>query len=133
MGGCGTDFGCQSGIRNNENPNPRKNAIIVGAALGGLVTVPAIIMAIASAGGGHGNYNYAKMLFPYTMLLRPMTGNSITWPLILLALAQFHLYGAMIGACGKRWLLIVFVSIVLLAAHLIAVWFCLSGVIPNFS
>lgn len=78
--------------RTVENKAP-----VVGFALGTLVTPVAFIFAIASMGGGHGDYFAAKVLFPITMLSTVVFG-SITPPFILLALAQFLIYGLVIGA-----------------------------------
>jgi hypothetical protein len=107
--------------------------VTVGIGTGGVVTPPAAILAIVSGGAGHGHYEFARLLFPFTMLLTRVTEDKITIPLIVLALAQFPLYGASIGICAARpWLAFV-IGGVLFIGHLIAAAFCFSGVIPNFS
>ena len=70
----------------------------IGLALGLLVGLPALALAVVSGGAGHGDYGFARLLFPWTMLLTQVEGNVITQPLLVLALAQFPLYGALIGA-----------------------------------
>ena len=66
-----------------------------------VVTPVALLLGIGSAGGGHGDYFWAKMLFPYTILSAFLFG-SITVPFVLLAIAQFPLYGIGLGyATGK--------------------------------
>lgn len=58
--------------------------------------VLAIVVAAGFAGGGHGIYGPASLLFPYTMLsTRYVAGISV--PFGLLALFQFPVYGALIG------------------------------------
>jgi hypothetical protein len=89
-------------------------------------------LAVASAGAGHGHYEFARLFFPYTMLLTRLTGDSIGLPLILLGLGQFSLYGAMVGMCRNK---IDAASAVLaiFIIHALAVFACFSGLIPNFS
>jgi hypothetical protein len=106
--------------------------ILIGAGLGILATLPAALLALASAGGGHGHYELARALFPFSMLLTPLAGDTITAPLIVLALVQFPLYGAAIGfaaANGRAGL----VALILLVLHGVAAALCFSGMIPNFS
>ena len=74
----------------------KNGASILGLFLGILVTPIALLFAVASAGGGHGHYLEAKMLFPITMLSSIVFG-SITPPFIVLAIAQFPLYGWLLG------------------------------------
>lgn len=81
-----------------------------------LVLTPiALIASIGSGGAGHGDYFLAKLLFPYTMLSAFLFG-SITVPFILLALAQFPLYGAGLGYAGggRRF---VRMAIIILLVH----------------
>ena len=76
--------------------------MITGIAVGAVITVPAILLAAASAGAGHGDYAIARLLYPYSMLLTRFTGDRISALLIALALAQFRLCGAMIGAATQH-------------------------------
>ena len=67
-----------------------------------LVATPVfLLLGIASAGAGHGNYFLAIILFPFTML-SAVVFNSITTPFMLLAVAQFPLYGVSFGAARLR-------------------------------
>ncbi len=110
----------------------RAGAVILWVAAGVLVTPPAAMLAVASAGAGHGHYEAARALFPYTMLLTRLTGDTVVLPLIGLALVQFPLYGVALGlAAGKGRLALTLLA--LLAAHSVAVAACFSGAIPNFS
>jgi hypothetical protein len=88
-----------------------------------MLTPVAMFIAIESGGGGHGNYFYAKLLFPYTMLL---PGG------LAIGIVQFPFYGLSAGFAFKYpriWLKIVGVLVV---SHLIAVVICFSGVLRNF-
>jgi hypothetical protein len=106
---------------------------LMGLALGLLVGLPALALAVASAGAGHGDYGFARLLFPWTMLLTQVQGDVITEPLLALALAQFPMYGALIGATWSsgRTRTIAVVAIGLF--HAIAAAICFSGALPNFS
>ena len=61
----------------------------------------AVVIAAVCAGGGHGIYSPAAILFPYTMLSTGLL-KTITAPFMLLALLQFPAYGAMIGWAMHR-------------------------------
>ena len=61
-----------------------------------ILTPIALLLGIGSGGAGHGDYFWAKVLFPYTLLSAFVFG-SITVPFILLAVAQFPLYGVGLG------------------------------------
>jgi hypothetical protein len=98
--------------------------------LGILFALPAFLLAVASAGAGHGHYVMARMLFPFSMLLTLVEG-SIGPIALAVALFQFPLYGAMVG-----WA----VSLktfrptgAIFSIHLIAIIACFSGIIPMFS
>ena len=80
-----------------------------------ILTPIALLLGIGSGGGGHGEYLWAKILFPYTMLSASLFG-SITVPFILPAVAQFPLYGIGLGYAhgGGR---IARLAIILLLAH----------------
>jgi hypothetical protein len=105
-------------------------ATTVGLALGVLAALPALLVAVMSAGAGHGEYVAARALFPASMLLTLIEG-SIGPLAIAVGLLQFPLYGALMGwaiACEKIWLIAVVAF-----AHLAAVIFCFFGVLPDFS
>ena len=115
----------------------KAKGIVICVSIGVIVTPIAFFLALLSAGAGHGHYVFARLFFPYSMLLTRWANDTITFPLILLALVQFPLYGAIIGiATSKRPLarLIGCVAAVLIVVvHAIAVMKCFSGLIPNFS
>lgn len=107
-------------------------AVIIGLGIGILISPVAAVLAMVSGGAGHGHYEFARLLFPYTMLLTRIAGDTITVPLIILALVQFPIYGAFIGGfVPKRqaWAM----GAILFAVHALAAALCFSGVIPNFS
>jgi hypothetical protein len=100
--------------------------IIVGA----LLTPLCLLLAIGSGGAGHGNYFYAKLLYPYTML--PALGEGAIWlPAILFAVFQFPLYGLIYALAAKRRKQAI-AAIVLVIAHAFAVVLCLQLANPNY-
>lgn len=110
----------------------RNRKVLLGTLLGVCVTPPAVSLAIISAGAGHGHYEFARLLYPYSMLLTRLAGDIITPLLMVLALLQFPLYGAAMGFAATKgqtaW------AVVLLGAvHAAAAVLCFSGTLPNFS
>lgn len=73
---------------------PQTLGLIGGIAL----TVPACFIAFVSVGAGHGNYFAFKLVFPITMLSALLGG--ITLPFIIVGLAQFPVYGFLVG---RHW------------------------------
>jgi hypothetical protein len=61
---------------------PTRSALI-GLLIGAALTISAIILALSSIGDGHGDFVFARLLFPYSMLLTLLT-RDITAPLITL-------------------------------------------------
>src|SRR5687767_11296969 len=96
-----------------------------------VLTPVALLLGVGSGGGGHGDYFWAMILFPYTMLSALLFG-AITPPFILLAITQFPLYGVSLGYArgGRR---VARLAIILLLAHAAAaaVVFMLAN--ENFS
>ena len=93
----------------------------------GISVVPlASAAAILSGGAGHGDYLFAKLLFPYTMLLAGLAG-SITYPLIGLALFQFPLYGLAVGSFNLAK-----ATACLFALHAVAALLCFFTLSPTF-
>jgi hypothetical protein len=90
-----------------------------------------LLFAYASAGAGHGDYFFAKILFPFTML-SAVFFNSITMPFVLLAIAQFPIYGIIFGLAnlkGKLDFSIAGVSVI----HLLAIFTCFLSLAEKFS
>jgi len=68
----------------------------------GLIATPiCLFLGIASGGAGHGNYLWARLLFPYTMLMT-WASESLTAPAVALAILQFPLYGAALGLANQQ-------------------------------
>jgi hypothetical protein len=114
--------------------------VIICVAIGVLVTPIAVFLAISSAGAGHGHYVWAKLFFPYTLLMPHFFPdrtaeypNSITMPWIILALVQFPLYGTAIGLATRHKMATYLVCSVIVLLHAIGIVLCFSGVVPNFS
>ena len=101
---------------------------ITGFLIGVAVTPFALIAAVASAGAGHGTFLFAKLLFPYSMLLTTLTADTITRPLVALACVQFPLYGLVATSLSSRRPILG-----LAALHATCAAACLSGILPNFS
>lgn len=97
----------------------------------GLIATPFCLMvAIGSAGAGHGDYFWAKLIYPYTMLSTLMFG-SITIPFRLLAVVQLPLYGVLLSIALLRSRLGLAAS-GLLAVHAVAAVACFVVRLQNF-
>ncbi len=107
----------------------RQRAHLVGLAIGFVVMPIAAVLGVVSGGAGHGDYFLAKMLFPFTMLSTFVLG-SITLPFVLLALAQFPIYGWLVGhsARHRKWM----PTLAMAVAHILATVFNLAVRNPNF-
>ncbi len=94
---------------------------IIGAVLGLVVEMPAVLLAVMSGGAGHGDYLYARLLFPFSMASTFVTGE-ISSAAIAAALLQFPVYGFLIGYgltdAKRRWIiaLVVLFHVIMLAA-----------------
>ena len=113
-----------------KNSKPISGEVPIGFALGTLVAFPALMLAFISAGAGHGDYAFARALFPASMLLTLAEGQ--IGPLSLtVGFLQFPIYG---GLCAwamarRNYLPVIAIAI----GHLIAAVVCFTGVLPNFS
>lgn len=99
--------------------------------MGVLVTVPAVLSAVASGGAGHGDYVAARALFPAPMLLTLLEGDRIGAFSIVSGLLQFPIYGTLLGwSVGRNNYL---PAIVVTVVQIAAVSACFAGTLPNFS
>lgn len=89
-----------------------------------------LMVGIASAGMGHGDYFLAKLLFPTSMFLT-VVFEVITGPLFLLAIAQFPIYGTVLGIMNFKGRLM-YGFILLWVTHLIAVGLCFAFIGESF-
>lgn len=103
----------------------------VGIAIGLVVEVAALFLAMLSGGAGHGDYAAARALFPVPMLTTLLEGDTIGLLSFTLALVQFPMMGALTGYCLalRRWEPLIAVGVL----HFVAMVLAFSGVIPNFS
>ena len=96
-----------------------------------VLTPVCLLLGLASAGVGHGDYFLARILFPVTMI-SAVIFDSITIPFLILAVAQFPIYGVVLGTANvKSKLPRAAVGVVL--AHLLAVAVCFLLTSENFS
>ena len=66
------------------------------ATSGAVLGAVAAIFVVMAAAAGHGTYLPAALLFPFTMLLA-LGLDTISPPLVALALAQFPIYGVILA------------------------------------
>jgi hypothetical protein len=80
-----------------EQPSREGRGLFRGlATLAFLLLSPILLfVTVVAAGGGHGVYSPAKILFPYTMAATAFTGG-IVQPFIAAAIVQFPLYGVIL-------------------------------------
>jgi hypothetical protein len=76
-----------------------KRPLLFWIAIGSFVGAISAFIAVSAAAAGHGTYLPAAVLFPFSLGLAFWAG-SITAPLVALALAQFPVYGVLIGRWG---------------------------------
>lgn len=112
-----------------QSAEDRRNNAIAGLIVGALITGPAFLLAVLTMG----SYGFARLFFPYSMLLTLITGNRITLGLIALAFVQFPIYGFVIGASSGEHKNHTVVGALIFLGHAAAATLCFSGLIPNFS
>lgn len=105
--------------------NPRRT--VIGMLSGAVATPIALLLALMSAGAGHGHYTIARLIYSFPMLLTRVTHNTIETPSILIAIVQLPLYGFLWDR--RQWLILA----AAIAIHVIAAALCFRGWIPNFS
>jgi hypothetical protein len=79
----------------------KTRAAIIGLMGGVLIAPLAIFLAIVSGGAGHGHYISAKLWFPFTMASTYLF-ESIAAPFIALAIAQYPIYGWLVGRATEH-------------------------------
>jgi hypothetical protein len=113
----------------------RIRLIAISFLLSGFVITPiTAVLAILSGGAGHGSYGIARLLYPFSMLLTRLTGDTITNSIMWIALIQFPLYFVILGTTywvGRKSFRPALIAIGSL--HALAVVACFSGLLPNFS
>lgn len=105
--------------------------VTIGFASGVLLTLPAVMAAVASGGAGHGDYVGARALFPVPMLFALLEGGRVRAFPIVVGLLQFPVYGALLGwsIARKNYIPAVIVAL----AHIIAALLSFVGTLRNFS
>lgn len=101
--------------------------VLIGVGIGILVTPPTLLLALISTGGGHGNYLWAKVFFPYSMILPTWQGSEIGMPAIIWAGMQYALYGVLIGASSSSPRGAAGMAVIIGIVHVVAVAVCLMG------
>lgn len=76
-------------------------AKIIGLVVGVVITPITLFLAVASAGGGHGDYLLARLFYPASMLSTLLT-SSISTVAIVGACLQFPIYGWLVGAGWQK-------------------------------
>ncbi len=66
-----------------------------------VVTPFLLLLALISTGAGHGDYFWARVLFPFTMNSLWIV-HYISYPFVALAVIQFPLYGFLLGQANIR-------------------------------
>ena len=87
-----------------------------------LLTPVFLLAALASSGAGHGDYVWARILFPFT-LLSAFLFDSITAPFIALGIVQFPFYGFLLGKANVRGQFLKY-SILIALVHALAAIAC---------
>lgn len=105
--------------------------VIVGLLGGLLITIPSLIIAVATAGAGHGHYIAARALFPAPLLLSLLTDDTIGFLSISAAVLQFPLYGAALGWAAARKQ--PYAAVALVVAHALAAYAAFTGTLTAFS
>ena len=105
-------------------------AVLKSCLVGIAVTPGCLFLAFVSAGAGHGTYGMARVSYPYSMLLVRLTG-SLTTPLLVLAVAQYPIYGCLLGL-GLTQSKMRHAVLVLFAVHVSAVVATFSGLLSDF-
>ncbi len=95
---------------------------VTGLGVGMQFALPTLLLGFLSAGGGHGDYLWAKVFFPYTMI----SPGEISLLLEVLALVQFPVYGILIGVSASSFRRAAMLAAAIVFAHAAAAAWCLS-------
>lgn len=115
-----------------DTPPPRSKAagLAVGIGVGIFAELVAVFLAFISAGSGHGDYAFARLLFPLPLLFMPLEGGMGVMTLSTGAL-QFPLYGAFISWIAERRSYAYLAALAFL--HLAAAIACFTGALSQFT
>jgi len=111
----------------------RKYYLLLGILGGMVVGAASLVISWAYAGGGHGSYSAAKILFPQTMYLATAVLGSVTTSLMVLAFLEFPVYGLAVGVAASHVRLRVILPTLILLLHAGMVALCFSVNNPDFS
>mgnify|MGYP007072819004 FL=1 len=119
----------RSSVAKQDEIDPVRKAARAWALTGLALSIPALLLAMLSSGGGHGDYQFARAAFPIPMLLT--FNGSINLLSLVAALVQFPVYGWIVGSAMARreYGRLIVVAVL----HVLAVVACFSGLLPNFS
>ena len=96
-----------------------------------IVTLVSLIVAFITTGAGHGLYDFARILYPYTMFFAHKI-RTISEPLAWLGLLQFPIYGSLSAIANKHNKLRI--SLVGISAiHLLFVFLAFGNISNNFN
>jgi hypothetical protein len=103
--------------------------------LAGIAVMPiAIVLSVASGGGGHGNYVLARIFFPFSMLLTLIPSDARIAAIIIVSFVQYPIYGFALGRSAARSNVAFARTAMLIAAlHAMAVVICFTGVLRSYS
>lgn len=108
--------------------------VILGAVIGILPTIPAVSLAIASGGAGHGNYLFAWLFYPNELILLMLLGDNSATFVEVLAIIQFSIYGGILAyfaTVSKRTTIIA--GLTLAAFHVLpSLLFFLAAIVFGF-
>ena len=127
---CGTNIGLLGSVkyvkaRHSSNTSKDKQSpVAIGASIGAIAGVLLFAFSVFAALGICSDTSTAEMLFPYSMMILKSQEASL-WPVLIIALIQYPLYGALCGQLYqlKGWTRYLAIPILLLAvvSHCLAI------------
>jgi hypothetical protein len=108
----------------------------MGLGVGIQFTLPTLLLGFLSAGGGHGDYLWARVFFPYSIGLLPMLmlyggppdPRLVSLLFYLLPCVQFPIYGVLIGMFASTLKKAAALAAIIGIVHVIAVAACFVAV-----